>query len=564
MKRYLFQKFFQTWQADIFGIGLLILSSLILLFDTLFFRGQPANMDGTVHITNIAIFHQALEAGDFPVRWTDGFANYGLPMGSFAQQLTSYLGGFLTFFSGDVITAFNWVYVIGTITSVLAFYLFLRLHVSAWPATVGAFLFNFAPYRIINFYIRGALPEYFSSLFVITLLIGFHLYIKKKQLWSLLLITLSTWGLVLSHPMNAITGSVILGPYLLFLLWREKKAFKLLLAVVASIGLGLVLSAYYLIPLLKEVQYLNYGSSSNHYNPSPLSWLNFFSPHWFYYLVQHNEILSRGHFITVGLPEMLLFLAGIGVWIARRIRKQTIDILDVIVVAGGISLFLTTQLADGLYRQIDVLSNIQFPWRMLSTFIFIPGAIAAYGLQKFHWPVIGLVLIILISWMRFPEVYGKNFTDFPQSHYYFTIDNLHTANMNTVWTARTTEYPVEATKVGIIEGEGRISELAVGNSVRKFTVEAKTSLRLVDYTFYFPGWNVYVDGQAQPIEFQDVNYRGVITYRVPVGRHQIEVLFEETKTVKIGNLISLVGWGVFCLFALITLTRTKNFRWLIS
>ncbi|MFA6814451.1 MAG: hypothetical protein WCR60_02810, partial [Patescibacteria group bacterium] len=51
---------------------------------------------------------------------------------------------------------------------------------------------------------------------------------------------------------------------------------------------------------------------------------------------------------------------------------------------GLISIFLTTKLAEPAYQSIDFLSNIQFPWRMLSTFIFIPPIILAYLINKFY------------------------------------------------------------------------------------------------------------------------------------------------------------------------------------
>lgn len=533
--------------VDLAVIVLIILSSLVLLLDVLIFKPQPANMDGVVHITNSAIFHKALSDGDFPVRWTDGFANYGLPMGSFAQQLTSYMGGFLTFVTHDPVIAFNIVYVVGSLASVLLFYVFLRIYFKEWPSFIGAFLFNFAPYRIMNLYIRGAIPEYFSSVFFASILLSLYYLIKKKRSWAFLTLTLSTFGMILSHPMNVITSSFFIGPYLIFLLIKEKNIFKQLLAVGSSVFFGLLLSGYYVIPLLREVKYLFYGSGSNHYIPTPpFNLENLFSPDWYYFITEKNEILSRGHFVKTGLIETLLLVTGFLISILRIIKKKSLNILAFTVLIGVITLFMTSSIALNLYLKVDILSNIQFPWRMLSTFIFVPPIIGAFlfGQIKNKKLLISLslLLIAVVSWTRFSEIYGKNYTQFPQNYYYFTVDNLHTSNLNTIWTKNTTEYEVHRdNKVAVLEGSGELKNIQVKNSHRSFEVIGETPVRMIDYTFYFPGWKVYVDGVETEIEFQDVDNRGVITYWVPEGDHHVEIVFENTKTVLLGNLVSLIS-----------------------
>jgi len=541
-------KFLKFNKFDLFAIALIILSSLILLLDTLIYKGQPANMDGVAHITHIAVFHKALTNGDFPVRWTDGFANYGLPIGSFAQQLTSYLGAFFTFVTHDVVASFNLVYVIATLASVLLFYVFLRFYFKTWPSFIGAFLFNFAPYRLINLYVRGTLPEYFSSVFLVTILIFLYLLFKRKSKCAFIGLALSIFGMILTHPMNAVTGSIFIGPYFLFLISQEKTKIKMLFLTVGAGLLGILLSSYYLIPLFREIKYFYYGSGENHYNGSHLSLNNFINPNWYYYLSERNEILSRGHFIKTGLLETVVFVLGLFFAVIKKVkngwRKIRINFLDIALLVGLISLFLTIESSALLYKNINILSNIQFSWRMLSTFIFVPPIIGAVLLNRINKKslaiAVGLILIFITSWTRFPEVYGKNFTIFPQDYYYFTVDNIHSENMNTIWTTKTTGYPVKRdNKVAILGGEATLSEIKILNSKREFNIDAKTETRMIDYTFYFPGWKVFIDGKEVEIEFQDIEYRGVITYKVPAGKHNVEVIFKNTKTVLLGNYLSI-------------------------
>ena len=81
---------------------------------------------------------------------------------------------------------------------------------------------------------------------------------------------------------------------------------------------------------------------------------------------------------------------------------------------------------------------------------------------------------------------------------------------------------------------------------------------LTFYTFYFPGWRVYVDGVKTSIEFQDPNSRGLITYNVSKGEHNVKIVFEDTKVRLLGKILSLFFIGVF-LVAILFRKRIKLF-----
>jgi hypothetical protein len=72
---------------------------------------------------------------------------------------------------------------------------------------------------------------------------------------------------------------------------------------------------------------------------------------------------------------------------------------------------------------------------------------------------------------------------------------------------------------------------------------------MADYTFYFPGWRAYIDGRETTIQFQDPEYRGVITYYVPSGEHRIDLLFTDTKVRKFGIVISI--FSIVSFFAIL-------------
>lgn len=498
------------------------------------------------------MFYKSLKEGNLRVTWTDGFANYGMPLGLMAQQITSYLGAFINFFTQNPLLSYNIVVFLGAFFSNLTLYFFLRLYFSQESSLIATYLFNFAPYRIINIYIRGALPEFFASVWLPILLLSIKKFLEKRTFFYFALITLSTALIILTHPFMIIIYSFIVFLFTLFLIKKkskfstktlnflDKKNFHLFFAFI----LGLFLSFYFIFPLNIELRYFYYGRNPNHFNPDHfLTLKNFIDPNWYYFY--QNDIAPRGHFMKTGIIDLLLIISFWIYFIKKKIfREKSSHLLKTIFIASFLYLFFMTSYSTFLYQKINFLGNIQHHWRMLSGFIFLPPIILSFFLEKLknhrNKLIIIYSLFIIISFSRIPQLYGKNYQLIDQKNYFFTKENLHAVVLNTVWTDKSENYPIKKVKAEIVEGNGKIIIEEVKNNFRKYTVVAETPVRLADYTFYFPGWRVYANGKRVPIQFQDPNYRGVITYQLPSGKHQVLVKFEETIFRIIGILISLM------------------------
>ncbi len=354
-------------------------------------------------------------------------------------------------------------------------------------------------------------------------------------------------------------------PYLLFLVFFDKENnfvrlpnFKKIInlgTLFIMIVIGVGMASYYLLPLNLEIKYFYYGQIKNHLTPgSYLFSANFFRFDWRYFT--DREVITRGHIIFPGIIEIFSLAIGVLLINYKRIKEKqkNIGLLEFAVLISLFILLFTTPLASIFYEKIKILSNIQFPWRLLSAFIFLPPIIYAYLLSKLNKNLLVIAFIIIVAVMQFPHLYGKNYTSYSKDNYYFTAFNPHSVLMNTIWSGKSEDYPIKKNnKVAIIEGKGKVTEQNVRNSSRSYAIDAITPLRLVDYTFYFPGWNVYIDGKSVPIEFQNPNYRGVITYQVPEGKHNVNIKFEDTKVRFISKLLSL--FSIFLLVAFFTFRK---------
>lgn len=62
----------------------------------------------------------------------------------------------------------------------------------------------------------------------------------------------------------------------------------------------------------------------------------------------------------------------------------------------------------------------------------------------------------------------------------------------------------------------------------------------MENTVYFPGWKIMANNKPIDVEFQNMTYRGIMTFHLDKGNYNIRVLYEDTKLRKVSNLISVV------------------------
>lgn len=533
--------FIQLWKPE----TLLIIVSFMLVADLFFTQAQPQTFDEWSHLLTLNGFYASLSHMSFPVSWIDTVSNYGSPLGEISHQTTSYIAALVFAITHNSVMSYNLTLLMGSIMSTLLLYYFLRLHFSQYASAAGASLFTFAPYRIANIYIRGALPEFFTSAFIPLILIGIHLAFVKKSVKGLFFIFLGSALLALSHPMMLVVGFSLVTFYLLYALWTVKKwqeRGKYFLLFCISAGIGVLIASYYLLPLTLEIKYFYHGqigqSPANYYF---LTADDFFREQWRYY--NFETVGIRENRLQLGLLELIVIIGGAAAVLYHKLKKRQIpSLLYWWLLATLVYFFLMTPGSDILYRHIFLLSGIQFPWRFLIVLVFIPPVFLAYIIDSVKFKnFLFVLMVVFIIIVRFPQLYGKNYIVFPQSRYAFATINPHGTDMNTIWSGKSDDYPVQTQKVGVVEGTGVLTNLDITPTTRKYTLTATTPVRVVDYTFYFPGWQLFVNTAPMEIEYQDPEYRGVITYRLPPGTYDVQLLYKDTKIRFLGKIVSLVS-----------------------
>ncbi len=521
---------------NLFFIILLLLSSVALL--DLFHIGLPITHDGQDHVARIANFYQNLSEGNIIPRWAANLNwGYGHPILMFLYPLPSYVASLFHFLGFSLIDSVKIVFGLGFIASGIAMYVWLKEFLKTKSAFVGAILYMFAPYRFVDLYVRGAIGEHVAFVFP-PLVLYFLLKIAKKIKFVYVVGgSLSLAGLILSHNAITLMFLPLIFLYFIYLFWKVKSKKDYILHTTYYILLGLGLSAFFWVPAFFEGKYtLRDIVTGGEYSSRFVSnFKDFIYGQWVY---GGTGVFS----VQVGIIHWLLAFASLPIVFILYKKKNRLWMLCLgFLIIFTFTLFLMLPYSKVIWENITTLQKFQFPWRFLSITVFatsVLGAVVISVIPKKFKVLAICFLVIAVLFFNKDYWQAKDYLVRPESFftgvYYGTTDTGESAP---IWSVRFMEKRPKEHIEGI-SGKASIKEVGRRSTVHVYEIDAKEKSRILENTLYFPGWNVFVDGRKVDIEFQDPSYRGLMTFFVEEGRHNVEVKFEETKLRLFANIIS--------------------------
>lgn len=482
----------------------LFLLSFLPIFN-LFIPGLPVTHDGQDHVARIANFYQSLSEGNLVPRWAGNLNwGYGHPILMFLYPLPSYIASFFHSIGFSFVDSTKLIFAASYVASIIFMYLWARRW-GQWSGIVAAIFYGFSPYRFVDLYVRGAIGEHAAFVFLPLILLGL-------DRGSLHLTSLSTAGLILSH--NAV--SLIFAPVVMFYVIYRRKGFGFVL-------LGFLLSAFFWFPAFFEGKYtLRDIVTKGEFGERFIPWNWFLNSAWNY---------GGGSQFTKGL--------GIAQWLAIVLA---VVLRKKIVLAVLLTMFLMTAQSSFIWNTISLLQKFQFPWRFLTLTTFLTATLGAIVIEKM--PYKKTVAIILVSTAVLTTAHmwrAKAYQIKPESFYTGIYEGTtDTGESSPIWSVRFMEKN-PADEIEIIEGEAKIQKIQRKSTKHEYRIVVEKKSRIVENTLYFPGWNVFVDREPTIVEFQDSNYRGLMTFWLEPGEHSVAVVFGETKLRKFANILSLSG-----------------------
>jgi len=541
-----------------------VILSIFPLFD-LFHAGLPNTHDGQDHLARIANFYLALSDGVLVPRWA-GNLNWGFghPILMFLYPLPSYAASIFHFIGLNYIDSLKIVFVLSFIFSGVGMYLWIRKIFGIYAGITAAVLYMFAPYRFVNLYVRGAIGEHVSFafipfvLFFITNLLTDKKITKRKLVLNILGISFFTGALILSHNALSILFLLFTFFYAAILAFYNKKV-KQFIIVIFGIIYGFLLSAFFWLPAFMEGKYTlrDIVTGNSEYALRFVDPFKIFIPSWSYGITGQLSV-------QIGVVHIALILISIFALVKFKNNIINKKIFIVTFIFFAFSLFMMVKESNFIWASFSTLQKFQFPWRFLSLTVLSSALLGSYFLtfvkKRNHFVIIFIILCtaIFFFYSTYWKANGFLIKDdgFFNKVYYGTTD---TGESGPIWSIRFMEEEA-LSPIEVISGRALIQEEFRSSVRHKYLVVAQERSQIRENTLYFPGWSVYVDGRKldiSEIEFQDAKNRGVMTFFVDAGEHNMELVFTDTKLRMMANAISLLSFIVLLTLALIGFVK-KN------
>ncbi len=486
----------------------------------------------------------------FPCRWSpDSAFEYGEPIFNYYGQLPFLFGEVFKLMGFTILDSLKLLFILSFLGSGISmFILSKQLWKDNFAALLSGLIYAYAPYRSVDVYVRGALPEAMAFVFLPITTYFFNLYIFKRKKSSLFLFSFCFAVMVVVHNLSVLIYSIFLifwGSYLL----TKHKAWVDLWKIILSLVLSFGLAAFYLLPVIFEANYVNlaittqgYFDFHNHFVTLNQLLLSQF---WGYGASVWGS--GDGLSLAVGQIQWVLPIICLILIIAFRRFKKSIDFL-VLFLIGWVSLFLTHNKSTFVWEFLSFFKFLQFPWRFLELAIFVfslAGGVILLFIQKNN---LKILITLLFFWM----LLVLNFNFFKEDIWFNVSDNqffsgqsfkLQTASsINDYWPVFGKTTPTELASKDVIfkEGSGSGQLIDKKSNSAKYNISLNSGTANIELPMvYFPGWVAKTNESFLSI-YPSGDF-GLITANVDKNVTSIELSFENTFVRTIGNIISLIS-----------------------
>ena len=520
--------------------------------------------DGIQHICRLMGTKQSIQEGQtFPVIMSQFCNGFGYSWNLFYSPLTAFGPLLFQWFGISFSSCLKWFMLVVTILTGIAMYHFVKEitphhHLIAILASVFYIL---APYRLTDMYIRYALAELVSFLFLPLIFLGLYrifYHYKKKDYW----LAIGTIGLILTHTLIAFYTAIFCGIYVILHYQKIKKK-KLIKPIMVNVLLAILITSFFWIPLLEAKQATQYEV----FKPGRMERTDV--------LIAYKLDISQLFYTTTdsGMIYEIGFVILIGLlltpWAIQKIRKSQkikatwYKTYLFMLISSLVCLVMTLKLFPFEHLPA-IFKMLQFSFRLLEFSSFFLAVVAAinFGILIYHFGkkelyiLVGVCLfltVFLFTHLRYRD------TPFDESVLWPAIP-VTAETLRVHAGCASFEYlPSKAfenrsyietrdQKVHLIEGSAQIEEQQKENTNLSFLASyVLTQTKLELPYIYYPGYTVtmQIEGKEENIPTYETE-KGFVGISLPICEQAtIQVHYTGTIWMKIAALISLIGVCIF-------------------
>lgn len=499
------------------------------------------------HLFRIQQFDACVNSGIFPCRWAeDSGKGFGEPLFNFYAQFPYWLTQSFRIVGFSLIDSAKAVYILSLVVSAITMYFLSRRFFGSKGGILSAVIYTFAPYRAVDVWVRGALPEALAFVFYPLILLFLDDYLRTRKTSPLVLFSFSLALLLTTHNLSVLMFSPFIFLFWLVRIWKIKDL-KNLQGLIPALIFALLLSSYYILPVMFERDLVTIEDTVSGYYDYRIHFATlkelFVSRFWGYGAsLWAQKFLS----ISVGQIQWILPLLIAILLFFRRLRQKTDSLLFLqFFFLGLAALFLTHGKSSLIWNSFPIMKYIQFPWRFLTIGVFFlslsAGAFSQLVAPRFRILIpVAIVLAILsnVSFFR-PDIWRTiGDADLVSGPLW---DEGRNSSLTDFWPKSAAKPPTVFAPLEpeFITGSGAVAEATkqTGLFTYSLSLDSQSSIRFP--VVYFPGWIALDNDQSLPIE--PTGDTGLITARLEPGEHHIVLRFTNTPVRDLGNIISLLA-----------------------
>jgi len=532
-----------------FPVGLALLRS-----------GMPAGHDAYEYLPRQVEFHENLRNGVLLPRWAPDLSHgNGEPLFLFSPPLVYFLAEAFHLIGSDYLLAMNLACLLLVLLSAGTAYALASEIVGGGRAgrfagvAAGA-LYAWAPYLRVDLYVRYACAELASFPWIPLTLLGL-VHIGRGRRRGVATASLGLALLALSHNPIVLLAVPLVAVATVITSTEARGARARLLALVrciGSIGLGVLIAAFFLVPVLLEMDatkvgvlqsgYLDYV---NHFVfPAQLLWSS-----WGY----GGSVPGRGDGMSFAVGPVHLALGIVTLLVGvllgregepgRHARRWGVALTGM----GLFYLFITTPAAALVWKRVALLRYMSFPWRALApatACLSIAGGLAASFLARVRFGAIGLaagVLVLLALGIPQARPQGYRFIDLAEWTPAEIARRGLGATLEREFQPRgVLEQPEwRAERARLAAGQGTVESRERRPEREAIHIQAQSAVTVEVATLDFPGW--VVRSAAGNIPHRSGPPCGRIVFDLPAGNHDVLVIYRRTPAQWAGLGLSVVG-----------------------
>jgi 6-pyruvoyl-tetrahydropterin synthase related domain len=515
-----------------------------------FFFGSPSGHDVEFHLYSWLEVLSQWKQGIFYPRWAAlaHFA-YGEPRFVFYPPASWTLGALLSAIFPWNVAASIYIWIV-LVAAGVSMFMLARRWLDRRDAIFAAVLYAANPYHLVIVYWRSAFAELLASCLVPLLLLCVLKAVDAgrramftRAIVPLALVLAAAW---LTNAPAAVMIHYSLALLLVFFAWRRRSP-RLLPVGAAAVGLGALLSAFYLLPAIYEQRWINIAQAvSAGSRPAD----NFLFIHT---TDADHDAFNRIISLVAVLEMVMVFAAA---WVAKEWRETKRDLWNALVVWAAACSVLMFRVTAVLWSVLPKMQFMQFPWRWLLCLSMIFSIFVTVGTRRWWWrgAVCAFsILVIVTAWQRIQPPWWDNAGDLREMQ-----DNM----ADRVGYEGTDEYtPLGADPSAFDKAkEKNARNVTVAGPARTairvsrwdaeskaFTAEMSAPDKLALRLFQYPAWQAEVNGRVVETASTDT---GQMLVPVEAGMNRVQVSFVRTWDRAVGGWISLltamsmVLWGL--------------------